>query len=78
MWYSGLLTFSLLLLGASAYLGLERYLDSRLKHALEEETRSIGEKLLVDVVNRGDSYVLEEIAESSSPELPGAFSALPG
>lgn len=73
MWYSGLLTFSLLLLGASAYLGLERYLDSRLKHALEEETRSIGEKLLVDVVNRGDSYVLEEIAESSSPEIAGRF-----
>jgi heavy metal sensor kinase len=73
MLYSGLLTLSLLLFGASAYLGLERYLDSRLKRALEEQARLIGEKLLVDVVARGDSYVIEEVTEGNSPEITGRF-----
>lgn len=73
MLYSGLLTLSLLLFGASAYLGLARYLDTRLKRALEEQARLIGDKLLVDVVARGDNYVIEEVTEGYSPEITGRF-----
>jgi heavy metal sensor kinase len=72
-WYAGLLSASLILFGASVYLGLERYLDAGLRTSLAEQTRSIGEKLLVDVRAKGEQYVILEVNEHYAPEINGRF-----
>lgn len=72
-WYAGLLSASLILFGASVYLGLQRYLDAGLRRNLDEQTRSIGEKLLVDVQAKGEQYVIAETNEHYAPEINGRF-----
>jgi two-component system, OmpR family, sensor kinase len=72
-WYAGLLTLSLLLFGASVYLGLEHYLDSALRKDIAKEARSIGDTILEDVDKNGEKYVIEETAENFAPEINGRF-----
>ena len=72
-WYAGLLAGALALFGASVYLGLKHYLDSSLRSSLSEQTRSIGEKLLVDVGRKGEGYVIAETNEHYAPDITGRF-----
>jgi heavy metal sensor kinase len=72
-WYAGLLAGSLILFGASVYAGLYQYLDSSLKKNLSEQSHSIGDKLLVDVGQRGEQYVVDETNEHYAPEISGRF-----
>jgi len=70
--YAGVLAICLLIFGAAVYLGLARYLDSTLRNSLRSEGQSIGEKLLVDVNKKGESFVIDEINEMA-PEISGRF-----
>jgi heavy metal sensor kinase len=72
-WYAGLMAGFLLLFGLSVYLGLKHYLDSGLKNSLAQQTRSIAEKLLLDVPRKGEKYVADEASENYSPEINGRF-----
>ncbi|NDQ57010.1 MAG: HAMP domain-containing protein [Acidipila sp.] len=72
-WYAGLLAGFLLLFGLAVYLGLKHYLDSGLRNSLSQQTRSIAEKLLVDVDHRGEKHVADEASENYSPEINGRF-----
>ena len=74
-WYAGLLAGSLILFSVSVYLGLKHYLDSTLRDSLAEQTRSIGEKLLADVGEKGEKYVIAETNEHYSPEINARFSS---
>jgi len=71
-WYAGVLALCLLTFGAAVYLGLARYLESTLRSTLRSEAESIGEKLLVDVNRKGESFVQGEINEMA-PEISGQF-----
>jgi len=71
-WYAGVLALCLVSFGAAVYLGLARYLESNLRGALRSEAESIGEKLLVDVNRKGESFVRGEINEMA-PEISGQF-----
>src|SRR5438270_5938005 len=70
--YAGVLAICLVIFGAAVYLGLARYLDSTLRSSLRSEGQSIGEKLLVDVNRKGESFVTGEINEMA-PEISGRF-----
>src|SRR5262250_1098467 len=56
--YAGVLAICLVIFGAAVYLGLARYLDSTLRNSLRSEGQSIGEKLLIDVNKKGESFVI--------------------
>jgi heavy metal sensor kinase len=71
-WYAGLLTISLIVFSASVYLGLEHFLDASLHQELAEQTRVIGEKLVDEVTQRGEDYVVGETSELA-PEINGRF-----
>jgi len=70
--YAGVLAICLVIFGAAVYLGLARYLDSNLRSSLRSEGQSIGEKLLVDVNRKGESFVIDEVNEMA-PEISGRF-----
>jgi len=70
--YAGVLAICLVIFGAAVYLGLARYLDSNLRNSLRSDAQSIGEKLLVDVKRKGESFVTGEINEMA-PEISGRF-----
>src|ERR1700751_2680511 len=70
--YAGVLAICLVIFGAAVYLGLARYLDSNLRSSLRSEGQSIGEKLLVDVNRKGESFVTDEVNEMA-PEISGRF-----
>lgn len=70
--YAGVLAICLVIFGAAVYLGLTRYLDSNLRNSLRSEGQSIGEKLLVDVNKKGETFVIDEINEMA-PEISGRF-----
>ena len=71
-WYAGLLAGSLMLFGASVYLGLKHYLDSSLRRSLSEQTHSIAEKYLVEVSSKGEAYVIAE-TNDYAPDITGRF-----
>src|SRR5207248_91375 len=71
-WYAGVLALCLVIFGAAVYLGLARYLESTLRGSLRNEGESIGEKLLVDVNRKGETFVIDEINEMA-PEISGRF-----
>jgi heavy metal sensor kinase len=71
-WYAGLLTISLIVFSASVYLGLEHFLDASLHQELAEQTHVIGEKLVDEVTQRGEEYVVGETSELA-PEINGRF-----
>jgi heavy metal sensor kinase len=73
VWYAGLLAALLLLLGASTYFGLRRYLNQSLNESLARQTQQIGESFLVDVATGGEGYVISEINEHYAPELNNRF-----
>jgi len=70
--YAGVLAICLVIFGAAVYLGLARYLDSTLRNSLLSEGQSIGEKLLIDVNKKGETFVIDEINEMA-PEISGRF-----
>lgn len=70
--YAGVLAVCLISFCGAVYLGLARYLDSTLRNSLRSEGESIGEKLLVDVTRKGESFVTGEINEMA-PEISGRF-----
>src|SRR5438105_541286 len=71
-WYAGVLALCLIIFGGAVYIGLARYLDSNLRSSLRSEGESVGEKLLVDVNRKGESFVIGEIGEMA-PEISGRF-----
>jgi len=71
-WYAGVLALCLMIFGVAVYLGLARYLESNLRGSLRSEGQSIGEKLLVDVNRKGETFVIDEINEMA-PEISGRF-----
>src|SRR5262249_40177361 len=70
--YAGVLAICLVIFGAAVYLGLARYLDSTLRNSLRSEGQSIGERLLIDVNKKGETFVIGEINEMA-PEISGRF-----
>lgn len=71
-WYAGVLATCLMVFGIAVYVGLGRYLDSTLRDSLRNEAQSIGEKLLIEVIKKGDHYVTKEVNEMA-PEIIGHF-----
>ena len=71
-WYAGVLALCLVVFGAAVYLGLAGYLERTLRSSLRNDAQSIGEKLLVDVNRKGESFVTGEINEMA-PEISGRF-----
>jgi heavy metal sensor kinase len=72
-WYAGLLAGTLLVFGASVYLGLERYLDWTLQRTLAGECRAIGTQLLSQLPNKDIEWLTREINEAYAPEVNGLF-----
>lgn len=71
-WYAGVLALCIITFGASVYLGLARYLDSTLRNSLRSEAESIGQKLLIDVNRKGETFIVGEMNEMA-PEISGRF-----
>src|SRR5258708_40103561 len=55
-WYAGLLAGTLVVFGASVYLGLERYLDWTLQRTLVAECRTIATELLCQLPAKGPAW----------------------
>jgi len=72
-WYAGLLAGTLIVFGASVYLGLERYLDWTLQRTLIEECRTIGTQLLSQMNTKDNAWLATEINEAYAPEVNGRF-----
>jgi heavy metal sensor kinase len=72
-WYAGLLAGTLLVFGASVYLGLERYLDWNLQRTLAGECRAIGTQLLSQLPDKDIAWLTREITEAYAPEVNGLF-----
>lgn len=72
-WYAGLLAGTLMLFGASVYLGLERYLDWTLQRTLVAECRTISTQLLSQLRAKDKEWLATEINEAYAPEVNGLF-----
>jgi heavy metal sensor kinase len=72
-WYAGLLAGTLLVSGASVYLGLERYLDWTLQRTLVAECRTIATQLLSQLPANDTAWLATEINEAYAPEVNGLF-----
>jgi two-component system OmpR family sensor kinase len=72
-WYAGLLAGTLLVFGASVYLGLERYLDWTLQRSLAAEGRTIATQLLSQLPAKDTIWLETEINEAYAPEVNGLF-----
>jgi heavy metal sensor kinase len=72
-WYAGLLAGTLLVFGASVYLGLERYLDWTLQRSLAAEGRTIATQLLSQLPAKDTAWLETEINEAYAPEVNGLF-----
>jgi heavy metal sensor kinase len=72
-WYAGLLAGTLVVFGASVYLGLERYLDWTLQRTLTSECRTIGTQLLSQLPTKDTAWLATEINEAYAPEVNGRF-----
>src|SRR6185436_8559205 len=73
VWYAGLLAGLLVLFGALVYVGLSHYLKRTLSDSLTGQANQIGERLLVNVSESGEGYVVDEIREHFAPEINGRF-----
>ena len=73
VWYASLLAGTLILFGASVYLGLERYLDWTLQRALAVECRTIATQLLSQFPAKDTAWLGREINEDYAPEVNGLF-----
>jgi len=72
-WYAGLLAGTLMVFGASVYLGLERYLDWTLQRTLIAECRTIATQLLSQLPAKDTAWLAREINEAYAPEVNGLF-----
>src|SRR5258706_11655477 len=72
-WYAGLLAGTLVVFGASVYLGLERYLDWTLQRTLASECRTIGTQLVSQLPAKDTAWLATEINEDYAPEANGRF-----
>jgi heavy metal sensor kinase len=72
-WYASLLSGTLLLFGASVYVGLERYLDWTLQRTLASECRTIATELLSQLPGKRPDWLETEINEAYAPEVNGRF-----
>src|SRR5258708_8187123 len=72
-WYAGLLAGTLIVFGASVYLGLERYLDWTLQRTLASECRTIATELLSQLPAKDRNWLATEINEAYAPEVNGRF-----
>ncbi len=63
-WYVGLLTVSLIVFGASIYLGVHRYLEASLEHSLASEARSIADTFVNQSETKGNLWLTQELSES--------------
>jgi heavy metal sensor kinase len=72
-WYAGLLAGTLVVFGASVYLGLERYLDWTLQRTLVSECRTIATELLSQLPAKDSTWLATEINEAYAPEVNGLF-----
>jgi heavy metal sensor kinase len=72
-WYASLLAGTLLVFGASVYLGLERYLDWTLQRTLVAECRAISTELLSQLPAKDTAWLETEINEAYAPEVNGRF-----
>jgi heavy metal sensor kinase len=72
-WYAGLLAGTLIVFGASVYLGLERYLDWTLQRTLVAECRAISIELLSQLPAKDTAWLATEINEAYAPEVNGLF-----
>lgn len=73
VWYAGLLAGTLVVFGASVYLGLERYLDWTLQRTLVSECRTIATELLSQLTAKDTTWLAREINEAYAPEVNGLF-----
>lgn len=72
-WYAGLLASTLLLVGASVYVGLQRYLDWTLKKSLMTDCQTIGTELLGQISKQPEGWLAGDINEDYAPEVNGRF-----
>jgi len=72
-WYAALLAGTLLVFGASVYLGLKRYLDWTLERTLAAECRTISTELLSQLPAKDTAWLAIEINEAYAPEVNGLF-----
>ncbi len=72
-WYAGLLAGTLLVFGASVYLGLKRYLDWTLQRTLVAECRTVATQLLSQLPAKDTAWLATEIDEAYAPEVNGLF-----
>ncbi|HTQ51274.1 MAG TPA: ATP-binding protein [Candidatus Acidoferrales bacterium] len=72
-WYAGLLTGLFLLLCASLYLDLRRFLVNNLRESQARRTRQIASALLVHIKQSGESYVARQTEDWYDPEINDRF-----
>lgn len=73
VWYAGLLACTLLIVGASVYVGLQRYLDWTLKKSLATDCQTIGTELLWQIPKQPAGWLEGDINEDYAPEISGRF-----
>ncbi|HEV2436810.1 MAG TPA: ATP-binding protein [Verrucomicrobiae bacterium] len=72
-WYAGLLAGIFVLLCASLYLDLRRFLVNDLRESQLRRAREIGNTLLVHVKQTGESYVASQTEDWYDPEINDRF-----
>jgi heavy metal sensor kinase len=72
-WYAGLLASTLLIVGGSVYVGLQRYLDWTLKKSLATDCQTIGTELLWQIPKQPAGWLAGDINEDYAPEINGRF-----
>src|SRR5258708_4407054 len=72
-WYAGLLAGTLVVFGASVYLGLERCRDWKLEGTRVAECRTIASELLSQLPAKDTAWLETEINEAYAPEVNGLF-----
>lgn len=71
--YVSLLAMALIAFGASVYLGLQKYLESSLKHSLVESSTNIATRFTPGYKQKGSAWLADEVSESYAPEISGLF-----
>jgi len=72
-WYAGLMAGTLIVFGASVYLGLKRYLDWTLQRTLVAQCSTISTELLSQLPAKDTAWLATEINEAYAPEVNGLF-----
>src|SRR5258708_27217584 len=72
-WSAVVLARTLMVFGASVYLGLQRYLDSAPQRTLVSECRTIATQLLSQLRAKDATWLATEINEAYAPEVNGRF-----